>query len=300
MATMTITAPSKILRSDLNTGREVRHAARSGTLSKSTSGLAARHLQANVIVLPSKYAQDFRDLCARNPVPCPLLAESSTPGDFSSLKSHLSGVSGTIVAADLDIRTDCPNYNVYHNSILAQETIPDIRDQWTSDHVAFLIGCSFSFESALIKAGLPPRHTLLDYNVSMYRSSIRLNPAGVFSGATYVVSMRPYPKRDIDRIRAITRPYLQTHGECVDWGWDAVKRLGIEDINVPQWGDPPLTMEGKPLSEVWGDDENVPLFWACGVTPQEAVMKAGVEGTIMAHAPGHMLVLDCLEDDILT
>src|SRR5688572_7868029 len=148
MSTTTITKSSLVLQTHLKTGFEARLAARSGNHSKSTSGLAPAHLQANLIVLPSKYAQDFRDLCARNPVPCPLLAESSAPGDFSSLKSYLPGISGSAIAANLDVRTDCPNFNVYEGSKLALETVPDILNQWTSDHVAFLIGCSYSFESA--------------------------------------------------------------------------------------------------------------------------------------------------------
>lgn len=280
-------------------GLEARLSARNSSHTTSTSGLAPTYLQANLIVLPSRYAQDFRNLCARNPVPCPLIAESSSPGDFTSLKSYLPNVPGTAIAKDLDLRTDCPNFNVYQDSRLVLKTVPEIKEQWTPDHVAFLIGCSYSFESALTQAGLPPRHAVLERNVAMYRTNIPLNPSGVFHGSTYVVSMRPYPKSAIDQIRHITRPYLATHGECIAWGWDAIEKLGIKDIDKPEWGDAPLTMDGRPLSEVAGDEENVPVFWACGVTPQEAVMRSSLEGTIMAHAPGHMLVLDCLEDSVL-
>ncbi|KAL6407138.1 DUF1445 domain-containing protein [Ilyonectria robusta] len=291
---LTLTSPS------LKTGLEARLAARSNEYTKSTSGLAPRHLQANLIILPSRYASDFRDLCARNPVPCPLIAESKTIGDYSELRSHLATiVDGGKIASSLDIRTDCPRFNIYHDSKLVKAGVSDIVDQWTSDHVAFLIGCSYSFESALVAAGLPPRHAVLDRNVPMYRSNIPLNPAGVFTGGTYVVSMRPYKKADIEKIRSITRSYLPTHGECVAWGWDALEKLGIQDVDKPQWGDAPLTMDGRPLSTVTGNEEDVPVFWGCGVTPQEAVMKAPLEGAIMAHTPGHMLVLDCLEDDVL-
>ena len=108
-----------------------------------------------------------------------------------------------------------------------------------------------------------------------------------------------YKKKDIEAIRAITRRYLPTHGECVAWGWEAVEKLGIKNIDLPQWGDAPLTIDGRPLGEMLGDEENVPLFWGCGVTPQEAVMRAELEGVVMAHAPGHMLVLDCLEEEVL-
>lgn len=283
-----------------NTGLDARFAARNNTHTKSTSGLAPSHLQANLIILPSCYASDFRDLCARNPVPCPLLAESKVPGDFSSLRSYLPTVlSGDKIAAHLDLRSDCPRFNVYVNSKLINKGILDIKSQWTPDHVAFLIGCSYSFESALSAADLPPRHFVMDRNVPMYRTNIPLNPAGVFTGSTYVVTMRPYKKGDIPKVRAITRRYLPTHGECLAWGWDALERLGIKDIDNPQWGDAPLTLDQRPLSDVAGDDDNVPVFWGCGVTPQEAVMRADLEGTIMGHAPGHMLVLDCLETDVL-
>jgi uncharacterized protein YcsI (UPF0317 family) len=287
-------------RRRFNTGLDVRIAARANDFTTFTSGLAPSHLQANLIVLPSRYASDFRDLCARNPVPCPLLAESYVPGDFSRLKSHLHTVpSGAKIAADLDLRSDCPRYNVYVDSKFTKDGVFNIQSYWTSDHIAFLIGCSYSFESALCNAALPPRHFVMDRNVSMYRTNIPLNPAGVFTGATYVVSMRPYKKADIPKIRAITRGYLATHGECLAWGWDALERLGIADIDTPQWGDAPLTLDRRPLSEMMGDDDHVPVFWGCGVTPQEAVMNAGLEGTVMGHAPGHMLVLDCLEEAIL-
>ena len=277
----------RALRREFKTGLDVRIAARTNNLTTFTSGQAPSHLQANLIVLPSRYASDFRDLCTRNPVPCPLLAESYIPGDFSRLKSHLQAVpSGDKIAADVD-------------SKLTKEGIFNIQSYWTSDHIAFLIGCSYSFESALCNAGLPPRHFVMDRNVAMYRTNIPLNPAGVFTGATYVVSMRPYKKSDIPKIRSITRGYLATHGECLAWGWDALKKLGIDNVDTPQWGDAPLTLDRRPLSEMMGDDDHVPVFWGCGVTPQEAVMNADLEGTIMGHAPGHMLVLDCLEDDIL-
>ena len=287
-------------RCEFKTGLEVRVAARANDFTTFTSGQAPSRLQANLIVLPSRYASDFRDLCARNPVPCPLLAESYVPGDFSRLKSHLHAVpSGENIAADLDLRNDCPRYNVYVDSKLTKDGIFNIQSHWTSDHIAFLIGCSYSFESALCNAGLPPRHFVMDRNVPMYRTNIPLNPAGVFTGATYVVSMRPYKKADIPTIRAITRGYLATHGECLAWGWDALDKLGINNIDTPQWGDAPLTLGRRPLSEMMGDDDHVPVFWGCGVTPQEAVMNADLEDTVMGHAPGHMLVLDCLEDDIL-
>lgn len=282
------------------TGREVRLAARENACTTPTAGLAPTYLQANLIILPSKYARDFRDLCARNPVACPLIAESSSTGSFSHLKSHLPSIlDGQHIANPVDIRTDCPKYNVYRDGRLIVEGVTDIKRHWTEDHVAFAIGCSFSFESALAAAGLPTRHTIMGRNVPMYRTNIPLNPAGVFVGSNYVVSMRPYKKSEVERVRVVTRRYLPTHGECIAWGWDAVSQLGIESIDRPTWGDAPLTMDGRPLGEATGDEEDVPLFWACGVTPQEAILRTGLEGVVMSHSPGHMLLLDCKEDDVL-
>lgn len=131
----------------------------------------------------------------------------------------------------------------------------------------------------------------------MYRTSVPLCPAGVFVGGSYVVSMRPYPAAALERVRDVTRPYVATHGEPLAWGWDAVVRLGIADVNAPDWGDAPLTADGQALRA--GDEENVPVFWGCGVTPQEAVMSARLPGTVMAHAPGHMIVLDVKDGDVM-
>lgn len=278
------------------TGLSVRRAARDGRCTSVTAGLAPTYIQTNLIVLPSRYASDFRLLCQRNTVPCPLLAESKAPGKWDELKSCIQGVADEKIAAECDIRRDVPKYTIYQDGALVGQTT-DIDKGWTEDHVAFLIGCSYSFETALTVSGLPPRHCEMGRNVSMYRTNIPLCPAGVFTGATYVVSMRPYKKTEIERVRDVTRPYVETHGEPIVWGWDAVETLGINDINVPEWGDAPLTLDGRPLTE---DNEGaVPVFWGCGVTPQEAVMRANLKGTVMGHAPGHMLVLDLKEEDLL-
>jgi uncharacterized protein YcsI (UPF0317 family) len=228
-----------------------------------------------------------------------LIAESAGPGDFSNLKSYLPRISDHDLAASLDIRTDCPRYNVYSGSKLVASPVGDILSQWSEDHIAFIIGCSQSFESALIRAGLEIRHLSQNRTVPMYYTNVPLNPSGVFSGSKYVVSMRPFRRQDIELVREITRGYLPTHGEPIAWGWEAVERLGIENIDRVQWGHEPLTTDGRPLSTVFGDDDNVPVFWGCGVTPQAAVMNAPLEGTIMAHYPGEMLVMDCREDDVL-
>ncbi|KAK6062570.1 hypothetical protein SCUP515_13245 [Seiridium cupressi] len=289
---------TQVFPDSFTTARGVRLACRVNNLTIPTSGFAPGYLQANLLILPSRYASDFRLLCARNPVPCPLIAESSTPGSYAKLKSHIPG---SAVATDVDLRHDVPRYLVYRDSKVIKSHVLDIEKEWTSDHVAFLIGCSLSFESALTAAGLPPRHTVMSRNVPMYRTKIPLCPAGVFTGGTYVVSMRPFPARCIDKVREITRGYDATHGEPIAWGWDALKQLGIESIDQVQWGDAPFTTDGRPLGEVFGSEEEVPVFWGCGVTPQEAVMRAdgSIEGMVMAHAPGYMLVIDSRDEDVV-
>jgi uncharacterized protein YcsI (UPF0317 family) len=201
--------------------------------------------------------------------------------------------------SDVDLRSDAPKYNVYKDSKLVRSGCSSILEDWTDDHVAFLIGCSFSFESSLAAEGLTPLHTVQKRNVPMYRTTIPLCPAGVFTGGTYVVSMRPYRASDIPRVRDITRAFSATHGEPVAWGWEAVQALGIEDIDIPQWGDAPMTRGGERLGKFSGSDELVPVFWGCGVTPQEAVMRANLEGVIMSHSPGYMLLLDCQDSEIV-
>lgn len=175
----------------------------------------------------------------------------------------------------------------------------DIVEDWRKDHVAFLIGCSYSFEHALTAAGIPPRHTVLGRNVPMYETSTLLCAAGVFTDGTYVVSMRPYKKTDVERVRNLTRPFVSTHGEPIAWGWDAVQKLGIKDINIPEFGDAPLGLNGDVFSAAEQGTDIVPVFWACGVTPQVAVKKAHLPGIVLGHAPGHMLVLDVMEHDIM-
>lgn len=297
-------------QSDLTfpTGLSARLAARNKTLTHQTAGLAPTYLQANLIVLPSRYAQDFRLLCARNPVPCPLLAESAKPGDATQLRSYLQAPASiaacsddkTIlsVAKDIDLKHDFPKYRLYDNGHPIGEDVLDISAQWTDDHVGFLIGCSYSFESALSAAGLTPRHQLQDRNVPMYRTTLPLCPAGVFTGATYVVSMRPYKVEDVEKVRAITRAYVATHGEPIAWGWEGMRQLGIADIKDVQWGEHSLMLDGSGKSFDETEAGYVPVFWGCGVTPQNAAMMAGLDGVVMAHSPGHMVVLDVREDEV--
>jgi uncharacterized protein YcsI (UPF0317 family) len=256
-----------------------------------------------LIILPSKYAQDFAILCARNPVPCPLLASSVKPGDFKNFKSYAAGIPDEGVARGIDIRTDASRYNVYVDGKPSESAVPTIESHWNNnDHVAFLIGCSYSFENALMAAGLPPPHMLHGRNTSMYRTNIPLAAAGVFKDSTYVVSMRLYRRSEVERVRDITRPYVATHGEPIAWGWDGMRRIGIKSLRHIDWGDLPLTAEGvdvNELEEEQKEDGIVPVFWGCGVTPQLAVMDAKIPGVVMGHSPGYMVVLDVKEDDVL-
>lgn len=286
------------------TGIEARRACRNNTWTTPTSGIAPGFIQANLIVLPSKYAMDFATLCTRNPVPCPLLACSAHPGDFENLITHVPGLNGCEMGMDIDFRTDAPRYNVYVDGKLAEEGIQTIEKYWDEqDHVAFLIGCSYSFENALLAAGLPPTHMLHGRSVPMYRSSIPLCPAGIFTGSTYVVSMRLYRANEVEAVRGITRPYVTTHGEPVTWGWDGMRAIGIQDINNFDWGEAPVHTNGQSVVQAeleLQQDGLVPVFWGCGVTPQEAVMRASIPGIVIGHMPGHMIVLDVKEQDILS
>jgi len=283
------------------TGESARLAARTASYTSQTSGTAPSYIQANLIALPSRYASDFRLLCQRNPVPCPLLAESIEVGRWDQLRSWVGGLTGDQVAKNVDLRHDLPKYMVYEDGILTKSHCLDVASEWTKDHVGFLIGCSYSFEAALAAEGLVPAHMARGRSVPMYRTNVPLFPAGAFKNSTFIVSMRPYRKKDIDRVRAVTRPYVATHGEPIDWGWDAVQRLGIKDIRSPEHGDPPVTSDGVPFvkSIGIGGEELVPIFWGCGVTPQEAIQRASLEGTVIGHAPGHMIVLDIRDWDIL-
>lgn len=253
----------------LKSGRDVRHAARAGRLTGHTAGLAPAHVQGNLVILPRELAFDFLLFCQRNPKPCPLLAVGEA-GD-----PHLP-----TLAEDLDIRTDLPRYRVWRRGELVDEPT-DIGALWRDDLVSFVIGCSFSFEWALLAAGVPLRHVSSGKNVAMYRTNIATAAAGRFSGPL-VVSMRPLHSTDVVRAVQVTSRFPDVHGAPVHIG--APERIGIRDLSVPDFGDVP---------EI-GDDET-PVFWACGVTPQAAVMAVRPEFCI-THRPGSMLVTDLLND----
>ncbi|MET0334063.1 MAG: putative hydro-lyase [Rhizobacter sp.] len=246
---------------------EARLAARSGRLDGHTAGLAMGHVQGNVVILPASLSNDFLRYCQRNPKPCPLLAVSE-PGD-PSLPTLGEGI---------DIRTDLPRYRVWHDGTLSSEPT-DIRTLWQDDFITFVIGCSFSFEEALQAEGMSLRHIEQGRNVAMYRTHIATEAAGPFGGPM-VVSMRPLKAADAIRAVQITSRLPAVHGAPVHIGDPA--EIGIADLSRPDFGDAVELLPGE-----------LPVFWACGVTPQSALMQARVPLAI-THAPGAMLVTDLL------
>jgi uncharacterized protein YcsI (UPF0317 family) len=220
--------------------------------------------RANLIAVPADLAPDLRLFAERNPKPCPVL-DVSAPG---------SAV--TALAGHADLRTDLPAYRIWRDGVCVAE-VADAREHWREDLVAFLIGCSFTFEAALTAAGIPVRHVLLGTNVPMYRTNRDCEPAGPFTGPL-VVSMRPIPAPLVDRAVAVTARYPAVHGAPVHIGDPAA--LGITDLSRPDFGDPVPVATG-----------DVPVFWACGVTPQ-AVVMASRPAFAISHVPGHMFVTD--------
>jgi len=254
-----------------DTGLAVRRACRSGAWTGPTAGLAKGYVQGNLVVLPAAIADEFLSFCEKNPRPCPVIG-TSRPGD------------PTIAAlgADLDIRTDLPRYRVWKRGELSDEP-GDIQRWWRDDLVAIVIGCSFSFEEALIEAGIRLRHVERGVNVAMYRTNIACAPAGRFSGPM-VVSMRPLSPADAIRAIQITSRFPSVHGAPVHLALPDL--IGIRDLAKPDYGD---------AVEVRNDE--LPVFWACGVTPQAVIAAAKPEFAI-THAPGAMLVTDRLNADL--
>ena len=245
--------------------REVRLAARDGRLTGQTGGLAPGHVQANLCILPKDDAEDFLRFCQRNPKPCPLLAVSE-PGD-----PRLPGL-----GADLDLRTDAPKYRVFRDGE-RQEDVSDISALWRDDFVGFALGCSYSFEEALVEAGLPLRHLENGTVPAMYLTNIECASAGRFSGRM-VVSMRPFRPADAIRAVQVTSRFPSVHGAPVHLGLP--EAIGIADVSKAWQGDDPDIRE-----------DELPVFWACGVTPQVVVQQSRPKLAI-SHVPGHMLVTD--------
>jgi uncharacterized protein YcsI (UPF0317 family) len=258
------------LASDLAfaTPAELRAACRDGRFDGPTKGLVRGFVQANLIVLPREDAFDFMLFCERNPKPCPLI-ETLEPGRTEP-----------VCAPGADLRTDLPRYRVYRDLRLAGE-VTDARPLWRENLVAFLIGCSFSFEEALVEAGIPLRGT----NLPMYRTKFPCTPAGRFQGRL-VVSMRPIAREQVPLAVQVTARFEKVHGAPVHVG--APEALGIGDLSRPDYGDPVEIREGE-----------VPVFWACGVTPQAAALSSGVP-FFLSHAPGHMFATDLRNDSFGT
>lgn len=253
----------------LLTASKVRQLCRQGKYQAPTPGVASGYVQANLVVLPESVAFDFMLFCHRNPKPCPLL-DVTEVGDPEP----------RMVAPGADLRSDLPRYHVFRYGELVEE-VTDIKQLWRDDFVGFLIGCSFSFEGALLNKGIPVRHIEENKNVPMYKTSLNCMPAGVFSGPL-VVSMRPLSPLDAIRAVQITSRFPKSHGAPVHLG--DPNAIAIADINSPDFGDPVTIHEGE-----------IPVFWACGVTTQTAIVQAKPEIAI-THAPGHMFITDIKDE----
>jgi uncharacterized protein YcsI (UPF0317 family) len=250
---------------------QVRHAIRAGAVSDHTAGLAPGYVQGNLVILPLEFAAEFAAFCQRNPKPCPVIGMSA-PGEPT-----IPGL-----ATDLDLRTDLPRYRVFVDGECVDEPA-DIGELWRDDLVSFVLGCSFSFEQPMVEAGIPLRHWDTGSNVPMYTSSIACTPAGRFSGPM-VVSMRPMTPANAIRAVQITSRYPNVHGAPVHLGFP--EQIGIADLMQPDYGPAPDIREGE-----------LPVFWACGVTPQEVVRRAR-PGLCITHSPGAMLVTDRLNREL--
>jgi uncharacterized protein YcsI (UPF0317 family) len=253
--------------------RGLREAVRAGEHTGPTAGLAPGYTQANLVALPAADAFDFLRFCVQNPKPCPVLdvtdAGSPEPAQM---------------APGADLRTDVPRYRIWRDGELVEEPL-DASEHWRDDLVGFLIGCSFTFERALLAEGLPIRHVEQGVNVPMYRTGIDCTPAGRFSGPL-VVSMRPMTPPQAIRATQVTSRYAPVHGAPVHFGDPAA--IGIADLGAPDYGDPVEVRDGE-----------LPVFWACGVTPQ-AVAVASRPELMITHAPGHMFVTDVRDETMAT
>lgn len=251
----------------LRTGHEARLACRSGAVTGTTAGLAPGYVQGNLAILPKDLATDFLRFCQQNPKPCPVIGVSD-PGDPRV----------AALGADMDIRTDVPGYCVWEDGEIVDEPA-DVTKWWRDDLVAFVLGCSYSFEEALIEDGIPLRHVESCLRVPMYRTNIACAPAGPFAGPL-VVSMRPLKPAHAIRAIQITTRFPAVHGAPVHIGLPEL--IGIKGIAKPDYGDP------VPVKQ-----DELPVFWACGVTPQ-AVIAAAKPPFAITHAPGCMLVTDLM------
>jgi len=256
------------------TPRELRAAIRAGQFAGPTAGQAPGYAQANLVIVPAEAADEFAEFCRLNAQACPLIART-LPGDPEPADA----------APGADLRSDVPRYRVFRQGVAEAIEPTDIGRLWRDDLVGFLLGCSFTFEAALEAAGLPVRHLGEGSNVPMFRTHVACQSAGRFSGPL-VVSMRPYRPDQVDRVREITARYPRMHGAPIHVGDPAA--LGIADVRRPDFG------QAVPIAP-----DEVPMFWACGVTPQLALEQARLELAI-THSPGCMFVTDLADSDFLS
>jgi uncharacterized protein YcsI (UPF0317 family) len=252
------------------TPSELRKLSSTGEFNRPTVGYCEGYVQANLVALPEEYARDFERFCRQNPKPCPLL-EVVGPGSFSTHK----------LANKADLRTVIPRYRVWIDGEPRHE-IQQISEFYQDDLVFFLLGCSFSFESALMKAGISLRHVAEKKNVSMYNTSIDLESVGIFQGKM-VVSMRPIRYDKIVKACLITAHYPEVHGAPVHIGYPEM--IGITNVHSPDYGD-----------SVTIHKDEIPVFWACGVTPQNVLVHAKLPFAI-THSPGHMFIGDLKDEE---
>ena len=261
------------LRQSLQTasGEELRQAVREGALRGPTAGLARGFVQTNVVILPQQAADEFEQFCRLNPRPCPLVARTA-PGDPCPRDAAPRG----------DLRTDVPGYRVFRQGRLEADEPADIRGLWRDDLVGFLLGCSFTFENALLAEGLEVRHLTQGRNVPMYRTNVECQRAGRFAGPL-VVSMRPFSPEQLPLVREVTGRYPRMHGAPIHVGDPSA--LGVVDISRPDFGEAVDVAPGE-----------TPVFWACGVTPQLALAESGLD-LVITHSPGRMFVTDLSDED---
>jgi len=247
--------------------KDIRALMRRQDFKDHTMGVAEGYVQANLAILPKKYAFDFMVFCQRNPKPCPIL-EVTEPG-VSKLR---------YLSQEADLRSDLSQYRVFKNGECVDEPY-DISHYWKDDFVAFLLGCSASFDHILVASNINVRHMQEGKIPSVYITNIQCNPAGPFKGSL-VVTMRPIKKNELIRVIQITSRYPLSHGSPVHVG--NPKEIGIEDIRKVDWGD---------QSEI--EEDEVPVFWACGVTPQVICLNAKPE-IMITHYPAKMFIADQL------
>ena len=252
--------------------QEIRKKIRLEQYNNHTSGLAANKLQANIVILPNEYANNFYNFCKLNPKACPLVGQTKLNSPyFNSLGD------------DIDIRFDVPLYNVYKNGDLVT-SVRNIKEYWNNNFIAFAIGCSFSFEDALLNAGLEIDHITNNKVVPMYRTNIKNKKSGPFN-SKMVVSMRIFNQDDINKVKKVSRNFSFAHGDPIHIGNPI--EIGINDITNPDWGDSPRKK----------NDNEEYIFWACGVTPQNAIIEAKIPFCV-THTPGHMLITDITENSL--